>query len=168
MKIFLYISVYSCHLFLISSAAFRSIQFLSFIVPIFAWNVPLVSVIFLKRSVISFCCFLLFLCIVHLRNLFFISPCYSLELCIQLGIFFPFSLPFTSFLSCFKDSSNNHFPFLQFSFFGMVLVTASSTMLWTSIHSSSGVLSDLIPWIICLSLPLYNHKGFDLGHPWMV
>ena len=36
-------SVYSCHLFLISSASVRSIWFLSFIVPIFAWNVPLVS-----------------------------------------------------------------------------------------------------------------------------
>ena len=43
-------SVYSHHLFLISSASVRSIPFLSFIVPIFAWNVPLVSVIFLKRS----------------------------------------------------------------------------------------------------------------------
>ena len=28
-------------------------------------------------------------------------------------------------------------------------------------------LSDLIPWIY-LSLPLYNHKGFDLGHTWMI
>ena len=45
-------SVYSCHLFLISSASVRSIQFQSFIVPIFAWNVPLVSLIFLKRSLI--------------------------------------------------------------------------------------------------------------------
>jgi len=27
-------------------------------------------------------------------------------------------------------------------------------------------LSDLIPWIY-LSLPLCNHKGFDLGHAWM-
>ena len=43
-------SVYSCHLFLISSASVRSIPFLSFIVLIFAWNVPLVSLIFLKRS----------------------------------------------------------------------------------------------------------------------
>ena len=42
--------VYSCHLFLISSASIRSISFLSFIQPIFAWNVPLVSLIFLKRS----------------------------------------------------------------------------------------------------------------------
>ena len=42
-------SVYSCYL-LISSASARSIPFLSFIVPIFALNVPLVSLIFLKRS----------------------------------------------------------------------------------------------------------------------
>ena len=45
-------SVYSCHLFLISSASVRSIPFLSFIEPIFAWNVSLVSLIFLKRSLV--------------------------------------------------------------------------------------------------------------------
>ena len=45
-------SVHSYHLFLISSASVRSILFLSFIEPIFAWNVPLVSLIFLKRSVV--------------------------------------------------------------------------------------------------------------------
>ena len=45
-------SVYSCHLFLISSAYLRFLPFLSFIEPIFAWNVPLVSRIFLKRSLV--------------------------------------------------------------------------------------------------------------------
>ena len=45
-------SVYSCHLYLASSASVRSIPFLSFIVPIFAWNVPLVSLIFLMRSLL--------------------------------------------------------------------------------------------------------------------
>ena len=35
---FLYSSVYSCHLFLISSASVRSLSILSFIVPIFVWN----------------------------------------------------------------------------------------------------------------------------------
>ena len=50
---FLYSSyVYSCQLFLISYASVRSIPFLSFIVPIFAWCVPLVSLIFLKRSLV--------------------------------------------------------------------------------------------------------------------
>ena len=52
-RAFLYsFSVYSCHLFSISSASVRSIKFLSFIKPIFAWNVPLVSLIFLKRSLV--------------------------------------------------------------------------------------------------------------------
>ena len=42
----------SCQLFLISSGYIRSIPFLSFIKPIFAWNVPLVSLVFLKRSLV--------------------------------------------------------------------------------------------------------------------
>ena len=45
-------SVYSCHLFLISSASLRSITILSFIVSIFAWNIPLISLIFLRRSLV--------------------------------------------------------------------------------------------------------------------
>ena len=45
-------SLYSCHLFLVSSASVRPIPFLSFIEPIFAWNFPLVSLIFLKRSLV--------------------------------------------------------------------------------------------------------------------
>ena len=36
----------SCHLVLIASASVRSVPFLSFIVPIFVWDVPLVFVIF--------------------------------------------------------------------------------------------------------------------------
>ena len=52
-RCFLYSSsVYSCHLFLISSASLRSIPFLPLIVPIFAWNVPLVSLTFLQRSLV--------------------------------------------------------------------------------------------------------------------
>ena len=53
-------SVYPCHLFLISSASVRSLPFLSFIEPIFAWNAPLVSLILLE---IEFYCFPVFLCI---------------------------------------------------------------------------------------------------------
>ena len=49
---FLYSSVYSCHLFLTFYASVRSIEFLSFIVPIFAWYCPLVSLIFFKRSLV--------------------------------------------------------------------------------------------------------------------
>ena len=53
MKMLLYSSyMYSCHLFLISSASVMFITFLSVIEAIFAWNVPLVSLIFLKRSLV--------------------------------------------------------------------------------------------------------------------
>ena len=48
---FLYSSVYSCY-FLISSAYVRSLPFLSFTDPFFAWNVPLVSLIFSKRPLV--------------------------------------------------------------------------------------------------------------------
>ena len=90
-------SVYSCHFFLISSASVRSIPFGSFIVSIFSRNVPLVSLIFLKRSLVF--PILLFSTISlywSLRKAFF-SPCYSLELCIQMGISFLFSFTFRFF-----------------------------------------------------------------------
>ena len=46
----------------------------------------------------------------------------------------------------------------------MVVFTTSYTVSWTSIDSSSGTLSNLIPWIY-FSLALYNCKGFDLVIP---
>ena len=67
-------SMYSYHLFLISSASVRSIPFLSFIKPIFAWNVPLVSLIFLKRSLVfPILCFPIFLCTDHWGRLSYLS-----------------------------------------------------------------------------------------------
>ena len=45
-------SVHSCYLFLISYASVRSLTFMSFIVPILAWNIPLVAPIFLKLSIL--------------------------------------------------------------------------------------------------------------------
>ena len=81
---------------------------------------------------------------------------------------FFFPLPFTFLFSAVcKASWDNHFAFLHFFFLGMVLITASCTISWTSVCSSSGTLSDLIPWIY-FSLSLYNRKEFDLGHTWMV
>ena len=99
----------------------------------------------------------------------------SLETCLFRScafkcVYLSFSpLPLASFLfsAICKPSSDNHFAFFHFFFSGMVLITASCTMSRPSVHSSSGTLSDLISWIY-LSLPLYNPKGFDLGHTWMV
>ena len=97
---FLYSSVYSYHLFLMSSASIRSIPFLSFIVPIFALNVPFVSLIFLKRSLaFPFYCFPTFLCIAHLKRLSYLSLLFSGTLHSN-GSIFPFLfcllLPFFS------------------------------------------------------------------------
>ena len=111
-------SVYSYHLFLISSASVRSVPFLSFFVPIFAWSVPLVSLIFLKRSLVF--PVLLFSSIsLHcsLRKTF-LSYLAVLRNCIQMSVSFLFS--FTSLLSsgiC-KSSSNNLFFFFAFLFIG--------------------------------------------------
>ena len=70
---------------------------------------------------------------------FFISPCYSLELCIQM-VYLSFSpLFFASllFTAICKTSSDSHFAFLHFFFLGMVLINAFCRMSQTSIHSSS-------------------------------
>ena len=141
-KIFLYSSsVYSCHLFLISSASVRFIPFLSFLVPIFAWNIPLVSLIFLKRSSLSHSIVFLYFFALITEEVFLFSPCYSLELCIQMGTSFLFSFAFLLYTAICKASSDSHFAFLHLFFLGMVLIPVSYTMSWTSVHSSSGTLS---------------------------
>ena len=74
---------------------------------------------------------------------FLISPCYSLEFCIQMVYLSFCPLIFTSllFTAIGKVSSDSHFAFLHFFFFEMVLIPVSCTMSRTSIHSSSGTLS---------------------------
>ena len=108
---FLYSSMYSYHFFLISSASVRSMPFLSFIVPIFAWNIPFVSLIFLKRSLVfPILLFHLFLCIVYLGSLSFLPLLFFGTLHSDRYIF-PFRLPFASLLFSVisKSFSDNHF-----------------------------------------------------------
>ena len=65
---------------------------LSFIVPIFAWNIFLVSLDFLEESFsVSYCIVFLYFALITEEG-FLLSPCYSLELCIQMGISFLFLL----------------------------------------------------------------------------
>ena len=162
-------SVHSCHIFLVSFASVRSVQFLFFIVPIFAWNVLLLSLIFLKRPLVfpvllfSSISFHWSLRKAYLFLLFF-ETLHSDE------YIFPFLLCFLLifFSHIWKASSGNHFTFLYFFFLGMVLITASCTMYEPpSIFLQAVSLADLIPWIYLLLL-LYNCKGFELGHTWMV
>ena len=128
-----------------------------------------ISLIFLMRSHLSHSVMFLYFFALIIEKGFLFSCCSSLELCIQMGISFLFSFAFcfSSFTAICKASSDSHFAFLHFFFLGMVLILVSCTMSQTCIHSSSGTLSDLIPWIY-FSLLLYNCRGFDLGHTWMV
>ena len=164
-------SVYSYHFFLIPSASVRSIPFLSFIVPFFAWNDPLVTLIFLKKSLVF--PILLFSSISlrwSLRKLFLslLAIVWDSEFkWVHLSVS---PLPLTSLLlpAICKASSDNHFAFLHF-FFGAWFSSLPPVQCHEppSIVHQALCLSDLIPWIY-FSLPLYNHKGFDLGHTWMV
>ena len=127
--------------FLISSASVRSIQFLSFILPNFAWNHPLVSLIFLKRSLV-FPILLPSSISLHwsLRKTF-LTPLALLWNSASRWVYLSFSpLLSTSlhFSGICKASTDSHFAFLHFFFLAMVLITASCTMPWTSGHSSSG------------------------------
>ena len=148
-KSFLYsYSVYSCHLFLISFASARSIPFLSFTESIFAWNVPLVSLIYLERPLVF-------------PNLLFSSislhwllrKAFSSLLAILWNSafkweYFSFSpLLFSSllFIAICKASLNSHFAFLHFFSMGMVLIPVSCTMSRPSVHCLSGTLSNLAP-----------------------
>ena len=168
MKIFLYSSsVCSWHLFFISSASVRSIPFLSFIVPIFAWNVLLVSLIFFKRSLVF-----------HILLFFFISLHQSLR------------KAFLSLLLFFGTLHSNGFIFpfllcLSLLFFSQLFVRPpqitilsfciSFSWRWcwllppVQCHEPLSTvlqvlgLSDTTPWSY-LSLLLYNCKGFDLDH----
>ena len=92
----------------------------------------------LSHSVVFLCFFALIS-----EEGFLISPCCSLELCIQMGISFLFSLPLASllFLAICKPSSDNYFSFLHFFFLRMIFIIASCTVSRTSVHGSSGTLS---------------------------
>ena len=131
-------------LFLISSASIRSIPFLSSIVSIFILNVPLVSLIFLKKSLVF--PILLFSssslhCSLRKAFLSLLAILWNSEF---RWVYLSFSpLPFISLLfwAICKAPRDNQFAFLHFFFLGMVLITAFCTMLWTFVHSSSGTLS---------------------------
>ena len=101
MKIFLHSSsVYSCHLFLISSASVRSIPFLSFIVK-YSLGISnfLEEISSLSHSIVFPCFFTLIT-----EKGFLISSCYSLQLCIQIQV-----LSFLTLVTCLISSLEERF-----------------------------------------------------------
>ena len=117
---FLYSSVYFCHLFLIFSASFMSLLFLSFIEPIFAWNILLVSLIFLKRS-LDFPILLFSSISLHwwMRKAFLSLLAILWNFAFK-WVYLSFSpLPFPSllFTAIWQAFSDNHFAFFNVFFF---------------------------------------------------
>ena len=156
--------MYSFHVFLISSLSTKSLPFLSFIIPMCGQNAPSMFPIFLKRSLV-FPLLFFSSSFMHcsLKKAFLSLPAILWNSAFNWMYLSLFPLLFASLHSstiC-KASSVNHFA-LFFFFFGIVLFTASCTILETSVHSSSGTLlarssplSHLLPllWILL---------GFDL------
>ena len=107
------------------------------------WNTPLMFPIFLKGSLVFPLLFLssiikhcsLKKAFLSLLAIFWNSVFNWMYLSLSLLLF----ASLCSSTIC-KASSDNHFAFLLFFFFGMVLFTASYTVLQTSIHSSLGIL----------------------------
>ena len=138
-------SVYSCHLFLISSAFVRSIPFLSFIVPIFSWNVPLISLIFLRSLVFPLLLFSSISLHWSLRKAF-LSLLLFATLHSDHYIFHFLLCLLLLFSSIFKASSDNHFPFCIASSWGW-LRSLPTVQCYKplSIVLQALCLSDLIP-----------------------
>ena len=156
----------SCHLFLISSASVRSLPFPSFIEPVFAWHVPLVSLIFLKRSLVFPILLFSSISLHWLLRKAFLSLAMLWNSAFR-WLYLSFSpLLFSSllFTAICKASPDSHFASLHFFPWGW-----SWSLSPVQCHESLSIvhqaicLSDLILQIY-FSLPLYNHKGFDLGH----
>ena len=135
-------SVYSWHLFLISSASVRSLPFLSFIETTFAWNVPLVSLIVMKRSLFS--PMLLFSSISFLRRLSYLSLLFFGTLHSDAYIF-PFLLCFSLLFLSQWFVRPPQIAILHFFCLEVILIPVSCTMPQTYIYSSSDTLSDLAP-----------------------
>ena len=154
-------SVYSCHRFLLSSASVRSIPFLSFIKHIFAWSVPLVSLIFLKRSLV-FPILLLSSVSLHwsLRKAFLslLAILWNSAFRWEYLSFSPLLFASLLFTAIWKASSDSHFAFLHFFSMGVVLIPVSCTVSRTSVHS--WFLSPL-QWFVSFSLAVHEFISSD-------
>ena len=141
-------SVHYCHILLITSASVRSIPFLCFIVPIFVWSVPLVSLIFLKRSLVF--PFLLFSSSLHwlLRKAFLALLAIlwnSAFRCFYLS-FSPLLFASLLFTAICKGSPESHFAFLHFFSMGWSLsLSPVQCHEPLSIFHQAFCLSDLVP-----------------------
>ena len=131
---------------------------------------------------LSFYCFPLFLCTDHWGRLSYLFLLFF-GILHSVGYIFPFLLCLLLllfsqlFLSYPQTTTSKEriLLFLSFFFFFFFFFFVRWSWSLPSVQYDEPLfivlqvlcLSDLIPWIY-LSLLLYNHKGVDLGHTWMV
>ena len=129
--------MYSCHLWLISSASVMSVLFLLFIVPIFELNTPLIALIFLKNYLVF--PILLFSSIsLHcsLRKTFLSLFAILWNFAFRWVYFYFSSLPFTSLFSQLfvRPPETAIWPFwISFSW-GCFNINYSNSWTWKSSH----------------------------------
>ena len=153
-------SVYSWHVFFISSALLGPCHFCP--LSRMSLHEVFLGISNFHEEISSLSHSFVFLYLLHwsLRKAFF-SLLAILSNSAFKWVYVSFSpLPFTSllFLVIWKTSSHSHFAFIHFFFLGWFWAQCHEP--WTIVLQALCV-TDIIPWIY-LSLPLYNHKGFDL------
>ena len=133
------------------SASVRSILFLSFIVPIFAWNIPLVSLIFLKRSLVFPILLFSFISLYCSLIKAFLSLLVILWNSVSGGYIFPFLLDLSLFFYSqlfVRPPQTTIFPFsISFSCGWFWPPPPVQCYKLPSIVLQALCLSDLIPWI---------------------
>ena len=160
--------MYCYHLSLISSASVRTISVL-YRAHLFMKCSLGVSNFLEEISSLSHSIVLLYFFALIAKEGFLISPCCSRNSAFKWVYlsFSPLCLASLLFSAILKASSGNHFPFWNSFSWGWSW-SLPPVQCYKSVHSSSGTLSIRSKPLIYFSLPLYNHKGFDLGHAWMV
>ena len=138
--------------------------------PILSWNVPLTFLLFLKRSLVfPILLFSSILCTVHLRR----PSCFSLlfsAILHSVDYMFPF-LPWLLFLFFprlfVKPPQTTLLPsYISFSLGWFWPL--SSVQCYNLVHNFSSTLSTRFNHLHLFVSPLYTHKGFDLGHTWII
>ena len=136
--------MYSCHLFLISSAFVRSIPSVLYRAQLCMKGSLSISNYLEERSRLSHSIVFLYLFALIIEEDFLMLSLLFFGNLHSNGYIFPFllCLLLLFFSQLFvRPPETTIFAFLHFFFLGMVLNTASCTMPQTSVHSSSGILS---------------------------
>ena len=137
-------SANSCHIFLISSDSFRSIHFYLYQAHLcMKWSLGICHFLDKISSLFHSVVFLYFFAL-FAPDGFLISPCYSLEWCVKRLTSFLFSFAFLFSSQLFVRPPQTTIFLSTFLFLVYSLDPCSCTMSQTSVHSSSGTLSDLI------------------------